>query len=251
MGSELWNLPTILTKIIFFKMCRVKSVCGFMLSTIKIWGKEQSTLIKFDNEVERLIKLLHHYQLEIASEIIYDLPVSSGIEKTAQDILERHGLREGQIIAFVPGAKRDINEWPLNYFVNLQKLLKKRYPECKIVILGGLDDVSKGEYIQYQTNDDAVINLAGKTSLMELIYLIGKCQLVITNNTGTMHMASLAGVKVVGIFSSAELYGKWFAYGNEAISLYKHIDCEACYYKCNRDKECIKNITPEDVLFCL
>ncbi|MDI6891314.1 MAG: hypothetical protein QMC83_10335, partial [Thermodesulfovibrionales bacterium] len=68
---ELWNLKTILRNMAFIRLCKVKSVAGFMISTIKLWANAQTKLSKFDNEVERLMKILVYYNLPVLQEVDY------------------------------------------------------------------------------------------------------------------------------------------------------------------------------------
>lgn len=245
---ELWNLKIVLRNMVFAKLCGVRKAAGFTLSTIKFWTREQSNLYKFDNEVERLIKVLKSYNLPIEDEVVYDLPLSPEVKKSAEEILSLHKISGENLFGFVPGAKYQINQWPLDYFVEVGRYIINKYPVSKIIILGGADDIEKGEYLKSRLNNDsAVINLAGKTSLLELAYLLKYFKLVVSNNTGPMHMAALGGAKVIGIFSSAELYGKWFPYGNNSRAIMNSFECEGCYYKCSNDKRCIKAIKPESV----
>ncbi|MHC2995238.1 MAG: glycosyltransferase family 9 protein [Candidatus Atribacteria bacterium] len=245
--AEMWSLKTTLRNMIFIKSCGVKRACGFMISTIKLWANVQNKGFKFDNEVERLIKVLTYYKLPISGEIFYDLPIPSNAKESAERIANHYQLNNSNLFGFVPGAKREINEWPLDYFVEVGRYIIKKFPEGKIVVLGGTDDFKKGEYLKNKLGNNCVVNLAGRTYLLELAYLMKYFQLIVTNNTGPMHMAALEGAKVIGIFSSAELNGKWFPYGNNCKVLMKSIDCEGCYYKCSNDKLCIKAIMPESV----
>jgi ADP-heptose:LPS heptosyltransferase len=246
--AEMWNIRNILTNMLFAKLCRAKSACGFLISTIRLWAVEQSKLNKFDNEVQRLLNVLNYYRIPISQEVVYDLPIPSGVQESAQKILNRYQLTDSHIFGFVPGAKRTINEWPLDHFVETAKYLIHRFPESKIVIFGGVHDSQKGEYIENKLDNNHVINLTGQTSLLELAYLLKHLDLIISNNTGPMHMAALGARKVIAIFSCAELYGKWFPYGNNASVMIKRSDCEGCYYTCGNDGRCIKEIKPHDIL---
>lgn len=245
---ELWNLKVILRNMLFTKLCGPKKAVGFTLSTIKLWAREQSNLYMFDNEVERLIKVLKYYNVPIGNEIAYDLPLPAEVKKSIEAILGLHKMNGENLFGFVPGAKYQINQWPLDYFVEVGEYILNRFPKSKIVILGGAEDIEKGEYITNRLNNDSnIINLAGKTSLLELAYILKYFKLIISNNTGPMHMAALGGNKVIGIFSSAELCGKWFPYGDNSKVIMNSFECEGCYYNCSNDKLCIKAIKPESV----
>ncbi len=245
---ELWNLKIILRNMLFAKLCGPKKAVGFKLSTIKLWAREQSNLYMFDNEVERLIKVLKSYNLPVDDEVVYDLPLPDNVKESAEEIMSLHKINGENLFGFVPGAKYQINQWPLDYFVEVGEYILNRFPKSKIVILGGPEDIEKGEYITNRVNNDSnIINLAGKTTLLELAYLLRYFKLIISNNTGPMHMAALGGNKVIGIFSSAELFGKWFPYGDNSKTIMNGFECEGCYYNCSNDKLCMKAIKPESI----
>ena len=63
-----------------------------------------------------------------------------------------------------------------------------------------------------------------------------------------MHISAQYNKNVIGLFSSAELDGKWFPYGKNAYPIMKRIECEGCYYGCENNFQCMKNITVSDVL---
>jgi ADP-heptose:LPS heptosyltransferase len=243
---ELWKLKTIFKNMLLARLCS-KCGVGFMLSTIKIWTKEQSNIYKFDNEVVRLLNVLKFYNIPIDNKVIYQLPVTEQVKESVGKIVSNYEMSGYNLIGYVPGAKYQINQWPLDYFIEIGRYIIDKFPESKIVVLGGSDDIEKGEYIKNRVDAERVVNLAGKTSLLELAYLVKFFKLIVSNNTGPMHMAALEGIKVIGIFSSAELYGKWFPYGDNSQVLMQHISCEGCYYTCKNNKECIKTIRPDDI----
>jgi len=245
--AELWTFRTLLKNMIFAKVCGAKKACGFFLSTIRLWARYQSKYRCFDNETERLLKLLKHCKVFAAKEIKYELPLTAETKESALKIMQESGIGGDFLFGFVPGAKRKTNEWPLNSFVQLGKYIFKKYPESKIIIFGGKEDYEKGRYISEKLGKRA-INLCGKTTLLEADYIMRHLKCLISVNTGLMHMASLAGIKTIAIFSSAEMRGKWFPFEENSVVLMKEINCQGCYYKnCPKNFACIKQIKPEDV----
>ncbi|MBW2045868.1 MAG: glycosyltransferase family 9 protein [Deltaproteobacteria bacterium] len=244
---ELINYKTLIRNMLFIKLCGVKAARCFEVSTIKLWAKEQSRLRRFDNEAERLMKILRRWRIPVKEKIIYELPLPLEVEKSSQELMRNYGLGTSRLFGFVPGAKYHINQWPIECFVKAGKFILHKYPDAKIVIFGSQDDYGKGDFIKNRIGNGSVINLCGKTSLLQAAFILRHMGLVISNNTGPMHMAALGGVKVIGIFSSAELNGKWFPYGQSSRVVMKNIDCGGCYYRCSNDKHCIKSIKPDSV----
>jgi lipopolysaccharide heptosyltransferase II len=90
-------------------------------------------------------------------------------------------------------------------------------------------------------------NLAGKTTLAELIDRLRECRLLLTNDTGTMHLAAHFGVPVIAIFRSTEnaLTGP---VGNGSRVLRHHVVCSPCFLRdCPFDFRCMQAVTVEEV----
>ena len=94
---------------------------------------------------------------------------------------------------------------------------------------------------------DHCINRIGQTTLDQLIDELRQCRLLLTNDTGTMHLASLLGVPVVAIFGSTEplLTGPL---GNGHIVLRHHVECSPCFLReCPIDFRCMKAVNAHEV----
>jgi heptosyltransferase-2 len=96
-------------------------------------------------------------------------------------------------------------------------------------------------------NPGKIINIAGKTELEEFISAIGLCNLFIANDSGPMHIASCLGIPVVAMFGSTDPKHTGPREKNCMI-LYNKTKCSPCFRRiCNKDLECMKLITVEDV----
>lgn len=91
-----------------------------------------------------------------------------------------------------------------------------------------------------------VINLAGQTSLRELMALIQSCHLFLTNDSGPMHIASALGVPLVALFGSTNDVTTGPYHGG--LVIHKHVECSPCYRRvCPIDFRCMKRIEVEEV----
>lgn len=230
---ELITLKTLFRNLIFIKLCGIRKVIGFEYSTIKFWTRQQSKIYQFDNELDRLINLLNRWEIPVGDKVEYDLPIPKNIQESALKIINEYKIKSKIIFGIMPSASYDDNQWALDNFIEVGKFILQKYKNCQIVILGSLGDKNKGEYIKDKIVGEEVINLCGKTSLLETAFIINKLVLLVSNNTGLMHMAALTGIKVVAIFSSAELNGKWSPYGKNSKEIInrKVSECDGYYYK--------------------
>ena len=114
------------------------------------------------------------------------------------------------------------------------------------VLFGTARDKQVGEEIA-QLLGDRCINLIGRTTLEELIEELRKCQLLLTNDTGTMHLGTLLGVPVVAVFGSTEprLTGPL---GKGNLVVRHQVECSPCFLReCPLDFRCMKAVSAEEV----
>jgi heptosyltransferase-2 len=93
-----------------------------------------------------------------------------------------------------------------------------------------------------------LINLAGKTTLREAIYLISQCRLFISNDSGLMHIAGALNIPTIALFGSTNPVTTAPA-GNKSIIVRREVSCSPCLKEtCPTDFRCMKLISVEDVL---
>ncbi len=112
---------------------------------------------------------------------------------------EREGARW---IVLLPGGRWDNKRWPVQYFAELAKRLRE-IPALRLVVLGSETERPLGETIAAAA-PEFCLNLAGATSLDEMIEWIRLSRMVITNDTGPMHVAAAVGRPVIAIFGPTD-----------------------------------------------
>jgi len=151
-------------------------------------------------------------------------------------------------IGLIPSAGSNWRVWPYERFVELADVLIDIY-KAEIVLLGGRDDRAVcrliGEGMRTKPRD-----LSGQTTLRELIAVLGELDLVISNVTGPMHVASaLTKPKVIGLYGVADTiqYAPW---GLNAKMLTKGTKEDAYWYQVDYQKDYayLCQITVADVL---
>jgi lipopolysaccharide heptosyltransferase I len=151
-------------------------------------------------------------------------------------------------IILQPGARWLNKRWPVENFSELVRRLVSARPEFKFAILGGGDDKAAGTAIA-QAAPDRCLDLTGKISLPEMIEWIRVSELMVSNDTGPMHVAAALGKPVVGIFGPTEPR-RTGPYGQVGHVVRIDLPCAPClkshchYFK---PMECLRGITPEMV----
>lgn len=136
--------------------------------------------------------------------------------------------------------------WPLERFAEAIQLIQNARPEARMVLFGAPGETALGEQLSGLIGGNCE-NLVGKTSLEELMAELRRCRLLLTNDTGTMHLAALLGTPVAAIFGSTE--PDWTGpVGTGHTIIRKHVECSPCFLRdCPLDFRCMKEITPEMV----
>ena len=148
-------------------------------------------------------------------------------------------------IALCPGAEYGpAKRWlPENFAATAAAVSESR--KVQWILFGTGNDSAVGHIIAAALGEECV-NRIGQTSLEGLIDELGSCDLLLTNDTGTMHLAALLGVPTVSIFGSTEPR-MTSPLGQGHIILRHHVECSPCFLReCPIDFRCMKSVTVEE-----
>lgn len=172
----------------------------------------------------------------------------------------KFNLPDGLLIGLNAGAEYGpAKRWPAERFVATAKALHARL-RCGFVIFGGSADHALATEIagalagSGQRSAVSVTNLAGRTSLRELCAALRACRVVLTNDTGPMHLAAAVGARLVGLFGSTsiELTGPGLPGDAWHQLLRGEAACAPCFLReCPVDFRCMKSLTVERVVAAL
>lgn len=175
------------------------------------------------------------------------LYVSHVEQVAAQELLALYGvdLKHHLLVGINPGAAYGSAKcWPKERFHEVcERLLQN--PEVYVVFFGDMVGASLVHDI-CRDLPERVIDLAGKTSIRELMALIQCCDILLTNDSGPMHMASALGTKLLALFGSTS-DTKTGPYRGGAV-IHKHVECSPCYNRvCPIDFRCMTRISVDEV----
>jgi len=159
-----------------------------------------------------------------------------------------HTLANGNAlkIGLCPGAEYGpAKRWLPERFAEVASAISA-HSGAQWILFGTKGEVEIGEKIATVLGDHCV-NRIGKTTLAELISEIRECRLLLTNDTGTMHLAALLDVPVVAVFGSTEprLTGPL---GNCHRVLRHQVECSPCFLReCPIDFRCMNAVSADEV----
>lgn len=173
------------------------------------------------------------------------LPALYLTAKENNEAVERLGVK-GKIIGINPGAAYGSAKcWLPDRFKALTLRLIEKHPEVTIVFFGDKAGAPLVKEI-CQGLPSQVINLAGQTTVRELMALINQCDLFLTNDSGPMHIASALGIPLIALFGSTSDVTTGPYRGGSVI--HKHVPCSPCYRReCPIDFRCMTQITVNEV----
>lgn len=133
------------------------------------------------------------------------LPVSADADAAFKDRLSVKGIApETRLVGFQAGASTLSRRWSADNFVALAKRLLARDPALRIVLTGSPDERPLAEKIGSQLPPESVWNAAGELPLIELPALMQRLALLVTGDTGPMHLAVAVGTPVIALFAVSD-----------------------------------------------
>ena len=209
------------------------------------------------------IPISEHAQKPLVFDKLIKLNYSVNDKKFIDNLFKNKITKKDFIVGIAPGAAESAKSrmWPKENFIELSNQLIKKKKNIKIIFIG--NDKEKNlikNIINKIKEKDKIINLAGKISLRQLFYLTEKCNLVISNDAGAMHIAAAQGVKTIGLFGP-NLPVRFGPLNKKSVSIYKGEICKFspcinvhkgeipdCYYKGKDYQKCMKDVKVGDVL---
>ena len=164
-------------------------------------------------------------------------------------------FRDSQRIVLLNSNAGDLvltRRWPEEHFIALaQGLLRE--PDVLIAFTGAPDERESAENLRQRLDSERVLNMAGRTTLPGLMDLYNVSDLLITNDSGPAHFASLTDIPVIVLFGpeTPRIFGPL---GDSVDAVYLGLSCSPCVAVYNQkrspctDNQCLKQITPESVL---
>jgi heptosyltransferase II len=184
------------------------------------------------NKDEELPKTILNPQLNSA-------PEAAWILASRADILND----KSKILGLCPGAEYGAaKRWPAEYYAAVANAsLQKGW---QVLLFGSDKDGAVTNQINELTQNKCV-DLAGKTKLGEAIDLMSICDIVVSNDSGLMHIAAALDKKLIAIFGSSDPYHTPPMHPNAVIE-YLGLECSPCFKReCPLTHlNCLKNITP-------
>ncbi len=172
------------------------------------------------------------------------IPVSEKNRGAVHQLFRKEGFGGGDLVAINPVAKWETKLWMPSRFATLADRIMGAFP-CRVVFTGSDADRPVIEAIMEEMKERP-LNLAGKTGLKELAHLYDHCRVLVTTDTGPMHMAAAMGCPVVALFGPTSPL-RTGPYGKPHRIVTSGAACSPCFKKACDQWTCMTDITVDSV----
>ncbi|MBN1688202.1 MAG: lipopolysaccharide heptosyltransferase II [Candidatus Omnitrophica bacterium] len=203
------------------------------------------------HEVEYNFDLLQFLGVEKPESLKTFFPVQERSRRSLENLLRNHqvSLDRGLVI-LSPGASCPSKRWPARRFGELINGIRQKQ-EVTFIAIGTSEDQSLVRQIQ-QVADQPVLDLSGRLNLGMLGALFEKTALLISNDSGPVHIASALAVPVVSIFGRNDpglSPTRWRPLGENSKVIWKDVGCEKCLaHRCEINFLCMDAVSVAEVL---
>lgn len=172
-------------------------------------------------------------------------------KKTAENLLKQHRYHNKQehLIGFQLGTSNGRRRWPSKYFAELGNLLHKDQG-TKVVLVGSKGEKKLGDEVASHMEEEP-INLIGKTDIPTLARVMGILSLLVTNDTGTMHLAEAVGTRCVALFFESANPFQTGPYGSGHVICSADLECFPCPTTFQCDEKICLNLIPAETVYRL
>ena len=151
------------------------------------------------------------------------------------------------VIGINPGGDRPNRRWPAAKFAMAAATLAARCG-ARVIIFGGPGEEPIGQEIQ-DALDGTALNLAGQLNLRDLPFFLSRCDLLMTNDSGPMHMAAALKTPVVALFGPENAdYFRPYSSPDLYRVIQKPVACRPCNQATCRSGLCLEAISPAEVV---
>lgn len=196
--------------------------------------------------VERYLDLIRHVGVATDGRTMFPLPRWRHAESWVDALWQSEKIGPEEVVCVVhPAARWATKRWPAERYAQLADWMLSQ-KGCRVMLIGGSGQIKQLHEVKRQMRR-LPIDLAGRTNLQQLTALLRKAMVVVTNDSGPMHLSAAVGTPVVAVFGRTDPR-QIGPYGLGHVVLQGGIDCSGCgRHFCKRRLACLKAISVDQV----
>jgi ADP-heptose:LPS heptosyltransferase len=177
-------------------------------------------------------------------------PAGDEVEQVRRMLLDAFGVDELPPIILLNANCGDLlplRRWQDDRYVELAGRILQQYPEARIVLTGAPSEAAEAERLAQRIGSDRCSSFAGRTTLRQLMVLYGLSELMVTNDSGPAHYATLTSIDVITLFGP-ETPAVFGARTPRSHPLWANLVCSPCVNAFNdRQSDCPRNLCMERI----
>jgi lipopolysaccharide heptosyltransferase II len=233
-------------------------VLNFQRSTMKTWLLASAAfpcrVLVYHKAKNRNVHAVVNYLETLAplgipaSDLHLELTLGAEDRVFAMQLLSSQKNSARPLIALNPGASHQVNRWSSDHFAALADMLAQRF-DARVIIVGGPEDVMLAEEITLKADSNPLL-LAGKAGLLQLGALLEQCDVLVSGDTGPLHLATAVGIPVAALFGAADPERTGPVGDGHLVIQAEKVPCVPCRSRtCKNPRylECMEKISPDSV----
>jgi lipopolysaccharide heptosyltransferase I len=199
-----------------------------------------------EHAVDRYLRLAASHGAMAPSPAVFPLVTGENDRLEADAVLEKAGVSQGRKFAvLVPGTVWPTKMWTVSGFAALADMMAHRLGLVPVITGAASDAMLAADII----SGSAVmpVDITGRTSLLSLAEIFRRASVVVSVDTGPMHLAVAAGARVVALFGPTAPW-RTGPYGAGHRIVRSGVDCSPCFRRLCDSCECMSGISPEMVM---
>jgi lipopolysaccharide heptosyltransferase I len=242
------DLQGLLKSAIWVGLARGGRKIGFDRTREGSWRFVNERLPPYDPDrhaLDRYLDVARYLGVKADTVVVHDpwTPDEANQFQGRLDEIIRTGT--GPLVACHPISRWETKLWPEVNFARLAAELVSRL-QASVVFTGSHEDRETISQIIHEASVDGVYNWAGTTGLRELAYICKQVAVVVSTDSGPMHLAAVLGTPVVALFGPTAPW-RTGPFGEEHKVLRVDRDCSPCFQRTCDTVDCLAVIQVEDV----
>lgn len=201
------------------------------------------------HESEYALDVVRAFDVEPRERVLPSLPVHADETADIEELLLAEGISDREkLIAVHPGASCPSKRWSAERFAELATRITGA-TGYRIVVIGGRGEKELGRKVAALTGSSAM-DLTDRLDLRHLAAFLKRCEALVSNDSGPVHVAAAVGTRVLTIFGRSQPglgIRRWKPLGEGHAAIRKDVGCVVCLaHACPIEFECLKAITVDD-----
>ena len=201
--------------------------------TIGLEDLREGAATFYDLRIPRPTPRTHAVDWYLATLRALDIPVDGDFDwmpprpEVAAGLEARWPGASATWVGIQPGARWDTKRWPPTAFGDLIRELSHRHTDLRFAVFGSAGEQALAGEVCAR-GGDRCLNLAGQLSLAQMVEWLRRCRLLVSNDTGPMHVAAALGKPVVALFGPTDPL-RTGPYGQQHLVLQERLPCVPCF----------------------